>query len=229
MAGKVYQVTVQEVRDDTPSVYTLVVKAEEALHFEPGQFFFIYSTREGRKAAKAYSVASLPGQNILEFCIKRIDNGFMSNKLYKLKKGYKLEINGPFGFFTLQQPKRPLVFLATGTGIAALRPMINTLCKQGNKQEIHLLFGIRTQEDILYRKEFEELAKDHKNFHFIPVLSKEQWQGHHGHIQHVLWKVVKDSNADYYICGLAPMVDDVKRVLSVAGIPEEQIHLERYV
>lgn len=219
---------VECIRNETDSVYTLVVKTKEPIPFEPGQFFFIHMEREGRKMAKAYSVANVSGSTTLEFCIKRVEGGYASNKLYNVKKGEIIEINGPYGFFVLKEIKRPAVFLATGTGIAALRPMIHTIFAQGTKHDIWLFLGVRTQQDILYKKEFEHLAQKHVNFHFIPVLSKEKWNGAQGHVQQVIWKYVKDQNAEYYICGLFTMVDEAKQMLMMAGIDKERIHFERY-
>lgn len=221
--------TIQDIREESPSVYTLVVQTKEIIPFEPGQFFFIHMERDGRKIAKAYSAANVPGTTILEFCIKRVDGGYASNRLYHLKKGESIDINGPYGFFVLKEVTRPAVFLATGTGISALRPMIHTIFAQETNHDIWLFFGVRTQRDILFRKEFEDLSKKHKNFHFIPVLSKEEGQGENGYVQQILWKHIKNPDADYYICGIFTMVDEVKHMLVTAGIPQERIHAERYV
>ena len=111
---------VVEIRDETASVYTLIVKTREIIPFEAGQFFFIHMERDGQKKAKAYSVANTPGSTTLEFCIKRVEGGYASNKLYTLKKGEVIDINGPYGFFVVKEVKRPVVFLATGTGIACI-------------------------------------------------------------------------------------------------------------
>ena len=220
---------VKAVRDESPTVYSLIVKPKESISFEPGQFFFIDLERDGKKTAKAYSAASMPDEDCIEFCIKRVENGFASNTLYSLKEGDKIGINGPYGFFTLQETGRQIFFLATGTGVSPFRPMIKTLLKKKTKHDVWLIFGVGTQRDILYRKEFEDLAKKNKNFHFIPVLSREQWNGDKGHIQDVVLKYAKDLDADYYICGLHIMVDQMKILLLENGVDKERIHLERYV
>ncbi len=220
--------TVRTIRNESPSVYSLIVKPDARISFEPGQFFFINLERDDGKIAKAYSAASMPDEEFIEFCIKRVENGFASNTLYSLKNGDKIGIKGPYGAFKLQDTTRPTFFLATGTGVTPFRPMIKTLLKKNAKHDIWLIFGVRTQKDILYRKEFEELAEKNKSFHFIPVLSTEQWEGEKGHIQDVIWKHAKNIDADYYICGLHIMVDQMRALLLERGVEKERIHLERY-
>jgi len=229
MPPKTLKATVKEVRDDTDSVYTVIVEPEKKVAFEPGQFFFIYAQKDGQLKAKAYSVANNPEDEHIEFCIKRVEKGFMSNRLYRLTAGENITLGGPYGFFTLKESSKDLIFVATGTGVSAIRPMIHRLLNQGAQQQLHLLFGVRTQHDILFRKEFEKQAKQHENFHFIPVLSREQWQGEQGYVQDVLKKYWNKRDAEFYLCGLYPMIDTVNMMLLDHGIHKDHIHLERYV
>ena len=228
MAAVTLQATVQDIRVDTPTVYTLIVTPQQPVTYQPGQFFFIYTTDHVRLRAKAYSVANMPGSKHLEFCIKRVDGGYMSNKLHTLTKGETITIGGPYGFFTLQPVQRDVIFIATGTGLSAIRPMIHTIFTQGTQKNITLLFGVRTQQDLLYREEWEQLAAQHPNFHFIPTLSKEPWQGHHEYVQDLLPRYWKGEDVDFYICGLPPMVDTAVSILHAKGVKKERIHLERY-
>jgi ferredoxin-NADP reductase len=219
---------VQGIREESSSVYTLLINPEEPLDFAPGQFCFLYFEREGKMKAKAYSVASLTN-DVLEFCIKRVEGGYMSNKLRTLQKGDVVKIGGPYGFFVVEPVERDVIFMATGTGICPMRPMIRKILDEHPKTTITLIFGVRTQEDILYRKEWEVLAQDHTNFNFVPVLSREDWNGEQGHVQDVVEKYWKGDVVDFYVCGLFPMVDEVKALLLEKGVPKERIHSERYV
>lgn len=229
MAAKTLHAVVEQVRDDAPSIYTLFLKPEEKVSCEPGQFFFIYNEEAGKIHAKAYSLANAPEEEVLEFCIKRVENGFMSNRLYHLQKGERMKISGPYGFFTLHPVERDVVFVATGTGISALRPMMHRIFQEGTERQVTLIFGVRTQQDILYRKEWEKLERKNSNFRFLPVLSKEVWEGERGYVQDTLLRQWKDDERDFYICGLFPMVDAVKKLLLERGIDARRIHAERYV
>jgi len=90
-------------------------------------------------------------------------------------------------------------------------------------------FGVRTEQDIIFNKQFEELAKN-KKFHYVPVLSRSESPDYeHGHSQDAFKKLVTPANQDVYICGLTVMVDDVKAVCKELGYPDEKVHYEKYI
>jgi CDP-4-dehydro-6-deoxyglucose reductase len=83
----------------------------------------------------------------------------------------------------------------------------------------------------MYRDEFEELARRHANFHFIPTLSRpdELWRGCRGHVQeHVFETLGERRDMDVYICGMKAMVDDVRNRLKALGFDRKQIIFEKY-
>ena len=85
----------------------------------------------------------------------------MSNHLFDLAEGAEITFQGPFGSFILRPPLRDTVFIATGTGIAPFRSMLHWLLADPSRHEgrqFWLLFGVRTEQDIYYREEFERLA-----------------------------------------------------------------------
>ena len=138
---------------------------------------------------------------------------------------------GPFGFFLLDYPlKDDAVFLATGSGISGVHGMIKYLFEEGTDKEAWLFFGNKTQDEIIYRKFYENLAEKNKNFHFIPVLSREDWDGEKGHVQDVIPKYIKDYNKyGYYICGLNVMVNEIEKFLLDIGVDKNRIKHERFI
>lgn len=111
-----------------------------------------------------------------------------------------------------------------------MRCMIKEIFRKGTKQEIWLFFGNKTEDEIIYREEFELLAREHKNFHFIPVLSRQDWNGKNGYAQDA-WQNMMPNVADKeaYICGLTRLVEDNKKLLLEKGMPKEFVHHEIYV
>ena len=98
-------------------------------------------------------------------------------------------------------------------------------------RQLTLLFGIRHENSIYYRDDFDALARARSNFHFWPTLSRPQpsWGGRAGHVQtHLLEAIGERRDLDVYICGLKAMVDDVRGILKAMGFDRKQIIFEKY-
>ena len=212
------------------------VKGIPHFGFVPGQWLSLKaSTPEGEEITRAYSIASPPADDArIAFCLNRVQDGFMSNHLCDLAEGGEITFQGPFGSFTLRPPLRDTVFIATGTGIAPFRSMLHWLLADPSRhqgRQFWLLFGVRYEQDIYYREEFEQLAKQHSNFDFLPTLSQggPEWKGLRGYVQHHLPGVVGDrTDMHAYICGLDKMVSANRDLLKSLGWDRKQILYEKY-
>jgi ferredoxin-NADP reductase len=214
--------------------------------FVPGQWLSVKAnTPDGEEMTRAYSIASPPSENgRFAFCLNRVQDGFMSNYLCSLNEDAQISFQGPFGDFVLRPPLRDTVFIATGTGIAPFRSMLHWLLApsdlaQGDltKTDRHqgrqfwLLFGARHEHDIYYREEFERLAAEHANFHFLPTLSRAaaEWKGLRGYVQEHLSEIVKTrTDMHAYICGLDKMVKANRELLKSLGWYRTSIRYEKY-
>jgi len=140
-------------------------------------------------------------------------------------------MSAPLGFFVIRNPTKEALFIATGTGIAPFRAMAPDYLSHPHAAQLTLLFGLRYENSIYYRSEFEELARRHPNFNFWPTLSRPEssWEGRTGHIQvHLLEAIGDRRDLDVYICGLKAMVDDVRAILKGLGFDRKQIIFEKY-
>lgn len=230
-----YVVEYNEETNPLVNVIRFIPTTGQMFEFEAGQFVSISAVKpDGKRLARDYSIFSPPSfRRGFELCVKRVEGGFMSNYLCDAKVGSKINAIGPMGGFIIRQPMQPEVFfVATGTGIAPFRAMLETLFERGvTDKQFYLIFGIRHQEDIIYRDFFEKMEQEHSNFHFLPTLSKadDAWKGHRGHVQDTLVKFLDDpSGKDIYICGLQIMVDQVKALAMEHGVPATNIYYERY-
>lgn len=199
------------------------------IEFKAGQFILIHMPHNGKLVPKPYSIASPPYERgKMDLCIKRIEGGLVSPWFFTLKEGDPLDVSGPFGHFLVREGDA--VFAGTGTGIAPLRAMIKDILKNGFKDECWLFFGNRYETDVLYKEEFEGLARLHPNFHFIPLISRpEQWTGEKGYIQDVLPKYVNGhQHKNVYICGIVPMVVALEESLLRQAWPKSHIFYEKY-
>jgi ferredoxin-NADP reductase len=204
--------------------------------FVPGQWLSVKAiAADGEEMTRAYSIASPPTENgHVAFCLNRVQHGFMSNHLCDIKEGEIITFQGPFGDFILRPPLRDTVFIATGTGIAPFRSMLHWLLAEDGRHQGHrfwLLFGARFEQDVYYREEFEQLAAQHDNFHFLPTLSRagDDWKGLRGYVQQRLGEIVgMRSDMHAYICGLDKMVKANRELLKTLGWDRTSIRYEKY-
>src|SRR5215467_283093 len=213
--------------------------------FVPGQWLSLKHTRaDGEELTRAYSIASPPGENgRFALCLNRVQEGFMSNFLCDMKEGDEISCQGPFGDFILRPPLRDTIFIATGTGIAPFRSMLRDLLEPAfddrvgragtpvAPRQFWLLFGARSEQDLYYRKEFEQLAGTYGNFHFLPTLSRAsaEWTGLRGYVQEHLRDIVGErTDMHGYICGLDRMVSANRDLLKSLGWDRKSIRYEKY-
>ncbi len=214
----------------------LEVSGVPAFGFVPGQWLSVKAVApDGEEFTRAYSIASPPSENgDVAFCLNRVQDGFMSNHLCNLEAGAAITFQGPFGDFILRPPMRDTVFIATGTGVAPFRSMLHWLLAAPDRhhdRHFWLVFGSRNEQDIYYRDEFDRLAREHANFHFLPTLSRppESWQGLRGYVQQHVGEVVgMRSDMHAYICGLDKMVKANRELLKTLGWDRKSIRYEKY-
>jgi ferredoxin-NADP reductase len=232
--------TAQLVRSRPLSDFTkhleLQVTDTPRFGFVPGQWLSLKAnTPDGEEITRAYSIASPPSdKGHISFCLNRVDDGFMSNHLCNLAEGSEITFQGPFGDFILRPPMRDTIFIATGTGIAPFRSMLHWLLADSERHQGHelwLLFGARCEQDLYYRDEFERLAAEHSNFHFVPTLSRasSDWNGLRGYVQEHAKEIVGDrKDMHAYICGLDKMVKANRDLLKSLGWERTSIRYEKY-
>lgn len=184
-----------------PSLLRIVVETEEVPEFVAGQYLSI----RYKGTSRPYSVASSPDQDYLEFCIRRVPGGRLTPELsVDLDPGDEVSLRGPYGEFVMEPPsERDLVFLATGTGVAPFKSMIEYCFEnnrdqyRGEKRDVWLFLGVAWEDDLPYRSAFRELERERENFHFVPTLSRERyltnWPGETAYVQHVLVKYIQEA------------------------------------
>jgi NAD(P)H-flavin reductase len=155
--------------------------------------------------------------------------------MFRLNAGDEILIHEPLGYFTLRHPGRRIVFVATGTGIAPFRSILQDHLPR-MQPHITLLFGTRHEAGLLYRQEMEQFEREYPSFRYLPSLTRpaEGWQGRAGRVQThldeaIALRVPEDKDeTDVYICGLKEMVDDVRAQLKRRGFDRKQLIYEKY-
>ena len=192
-----------------PALVTIEFETDEPFDFAAGQYL---SVRYGNRT-RAYSIASSPNRAETELCIRRVPEGKLSPKLCdELSVGDRLAIRGPSGHLLLEDvSSRDMAFLATGTGVAPMKSMIDYTFEEGRdeyrgeKRDVWLFLGAAWQDDLPYHEAFRSLDDEHENFHYIPCLSREswlsEWAGETEYIQDALMKYVDERALEDAIFG----------------------------
>lgn len=222
-----------------PGVRLLTLRTERPFTFVAGQWIKVLL--EGDLGdLRAYSIASPPGEDdrsrsFLEIAVTRVEEGPVSGRLHELPEGSVFEIDGPWGVFTLDRAPSNVfrLFVGTGTGVTPLRAMLHTWAREEEHQPTALLFGCRTERDVLFASEFEALAKRNSSFAYHVTLSQPERPdqvARVGYVQSHLKELLEgQSESHVFICGRSEMVKGVRAVLkSELGFDRKRIHSERY-
>jgi len=215
-----------------PDVLRVVLRLPPgvALNFIPGQYIDVIGPGGMRRS---YSLASAPkADNTLELHIRAVENGVMSQYWFNQSAvNDLLRLHGPQGTFFLRNiAKRDLILLATGTGLAPVKAMLEALPilpADQQPQSITVLWGARHEHDLYF--DVVSLPGIKK---YIPVLSRAEatWQGERGYVQDALLRHISDlHNAVVYACGSDAMIHNAISTLTAAGLPSQRFYSDAFV
>ena len=234
-------VEVRRLTDDVREIGLKLINPPE-LHFTGGQYITIeieeMKNGHPRLNNRPYSIASPPSDTgMIRLCVDRVGEGPGSTYLHALMPGDRLAFLSPIGYFTVSHDRStPLLFVATGTGIAPIKSMIGDILQRGNPvRPITLYWGLRREEDLYYQEELAEWAGQHLEFQYVTTLSQPSatWQGMRGRVTDHLQKVMTEcrfsfDNIDAYLCGNFEMIKEVRTMLMEQGIEKKAIHFEKF-
>ena len=230
----------------TPGIAELAfaMRSPERLAFRAGQFVSMALPSSAADAAgaiprRSYSIASQSDAgDVLRFIIRVIPEGKASDYLMALPIGATVNMTGPHGFFVLDEAHTgDIVFAATGTGIAAVMPMLGELARRhggagpSGGRRIVVFWGLRYQADIFSRDEIEALAAAAKAELAIHLTAPEpDWVGRQGRITPaVLDRLPALTSPTFYLVGNGAMITELKRELISRGVNRKtQIRTEAF-
>lgn len=212
---------VLDAKDLTHDTKQLRLSVPDDFKFEPGQFIMLFIAVNEKLEKRPYTIAFYEKGSIT-LCVKKVDGGLVSPNVHELKKGDRITLQGPFTGFRLRN--KDSVFIAVGVGIAPFVSMISSLLQQGKKAI--LLAGYKHENEILYDGHFKKLAAENQNFKYhVAVTRDESYKGEKGRVDVLVEKYVPNGfKGNFYICGMAKMMKDVKELLIKKGIDEKRIN-----
>ncbi len=223
-----YRLRVRSVRVEAPGVTSIEVTGRDlhALGAQAGQFMLWRFITKGRWwQSHPFSLSAIPNRDSLRLTVKAV--GDFSRTIGKLEPGTRVFAEGPFGVFTSAARRRPeVVLIAGGIGITPLRTLFEELSESA---DVTLIYRVISSGDIIFEEELREIERrsgatlhvlvgDHSRRKGAALLSPEN-----------LAKLVPGiADRDVFICGPAAMMDATRQALDQLGVPEEQIHNERF-
>ena len=215
----------------------LQLPASEKFRYHAGQYIE-FILRDGSR--RAYSMATAPHLQEtapgVELHIRHMPGGLFTDHVFgAMKEKEILRVEGPFGsFFLREDSDKPLILLASGTGFAPIKAMLEHMRQQGITRPTTLYWGGRRPEDLYLSDWLQAHTADLAHFKFVPVISdalpEDQWSGRTGFVhQAVLDDFADLSGHQVYACG-APIVVDSARSSYILqrGLPEEEFFADAF-
>lgn len=229
------------IRIDKPAADVAVVQlqlpATEPFGYHAGQYIE-FILRDGSR--RSYSMATAPHtqatQPGLELHIRHMPGGKFTDVVFREMKAKDiLRMEGPFGSFFLREDNtKPIVLLASGTGLAPIKAIIEHMQHKGDLRPVHLYWGCRSLSDLYAHAWAVEAARTMPTLRYVPVLSDprptDEWTGRTGFVHHAVMEDLPDlSGHEVYACGAPVMVESAQRDFSArCRLPAEAFYADSF-
>ena len=223
-----YTARVAKLEKLSYDVMRVLLKLPEGqqIPFKAGQYVNII-LEDGQR--RAFSFANPPHEpEFVEMQIRLVQGGRFTTHVFEaMKEGDEVRFEGPIGDFSLRESERPIVFVAGATGFAPVKSMVEDAFRRGLKRQIHLYWGVKQLKDLYLPGLPQQWAKDHPNFHFIPVLSEatpeDNWTGRTGLVHDAILEDFPELKGhEIYACGSVRMVEAIFPFLKKHGAEDGQ-------
>jgi propane monooxygenase reductase component len=212
---------------------TIKLVEPDEIKFFPGQYLDL--TVPGTEESRSFSMANTPNRDgLFEFVIKTYPDGLFSRYLAdEMKVGDRLEVEGPFGTFTLRESRTSdIIFVGGGAGMAPVLGLLRSMAERGVERKATFYYGARALRDLCFEKELRELENTLPGFRYVPALSEpgdDEWAGETGLITECCQRAETDlTGRDAYVCGPPPMVDAAILMLKALGVREDNIFYDKF-
>jgi CDP-4-dehydro-6-deoxyglucose reductase, E3 len=224
---------VERVTDDV-TVISLQLPASERLQYFAGQYIE-FLLKDGKR--RSYSMANAPHlDEYITLHIRHMPGGLFTDHVFQaMKERDILRFEGPLGsFFLREESAKPMVFVASGTGFAPIKAIIEHAAYEKTDRPMVLYWGGRRPKDLYMHALCEEWARTLPRFKYVPVMSEalpeDGWSGRSGFVHRAVMEDFPDlSQHQVYACGVPVMVDAAKRdFVAQCKLPEEEFFADSF-
>jgi len=222
-----------KVADDV-MIVSLKLPANERLQFLAGQYID-FLLRGGER--RSFSMANAPhADELIELHVRRVAGGSFTEHVFtKMKARDILRLEGPLGsFFLREDSAKPVVFVASGTGFAPIKSIIESAFHRGIARPMALYWGGRRPKDLYLGALAEKWAREHASFRYVAVISEarpeDSWSGRTGFVHRAVMEDFPDlSQHQVYACGVPVMVDAAQKdFTTLRGLPEDEFYADSF-
>ena len=218
-------------------VMRLQLPAADVFKYHAGQYVE-FLLRDGDR--RAYSMANAPHTQLdnpgVELHIRHTPGGKFTDHVFSaMKEKEILRVEGPFGSFYLREDStKPMVLLASGTGFAPIKAIIEHMQFKGIARPAVLYWGGRRPEDLYMHDWILGKVADMPNLRYVPVISdaliEDVWTGRTGFVHNAVLQDTKDlSGHQVYACGAPIVVDSAQAAYIAAGLPADEFFADSFV
>jgi CDP-4-dehydro-6-deoxyglucose reductase, E3 len=224
---------IERLADDVMALY-LKLPANERLQFLAGQYLE-FLLRDGSR--RSFSIANPPHDDeLLQLHVRHVPGGHFTDHVFgKMKERDILRFEGPHGtFFLREDSDKPIVLVASGTGFAPIKSVIEHALAEEVRRPMTLYWGGRRPKDLYLNQLPVKWAAEHPGFRYVPVISdalpEDDWSGRTGFVHRAVMEDLPDlSGHQVYACGVPVMVDSAKHdFIAQCGLPEDEFYADSF-
>ncbi|GAB3463361.1 CDP-6-deoxy-delta-3,4-glucoseen reductase [Massilia terrae] len=225
--------TIRKAAEDV-AIITLQLPANEALAYRAGQYIE-FMLKDGKR--RAYSIACAPSfEGPLELHIRHMPGGVFTDHVFgTMKEREILRFEGPLGtFFLREDTDKPIILLASGTGFAPVKALVEHMIHLKSTRPVSLYWGGRRPQDLYMHELCEQWARDLPHFRYVPVISdalaEDNWQGRSGFVHQAVMQDFPDlSGFQVYACGAPVMVDAARKdYVEQCKLPADEFYADAF-
>jgi ferredoxin-NADP reductase len=217
---------VREVRHPVPEAVLLRLEVQGRTDHLPGQHYvFRLTAEDGYTASRSYSVASAPGDPLLEFYVERLDDGEVSTYLADVvQPGDELELRGPIGGWFVWEGDGPALLVGGGSGVVPLMAMLRYARLTGKADLLRLVVSVRTPDDLYYSDEIFGPQTTVIYTRATPAgFARAPARLAPADIPQPIASGIRG-----YVCGSSGFADAASHLLDDLGVPTAQVRVERF-
>jgi len=230
------QAKIAAITRAAPDVAVLQLHCEgAALAYQAGQYVDVLLA-DGQRRSYSMATHAAAGQGVLELHVRHLPGGLFTDRVFgALQAGEILQLEGPGGNFYLRDGASPVILLASGTGFAPIKALVEAAIANNNKRPMRLYWGGRKPADLYMDALCRDWAKRLAWFDYVPVLSEaggtSGWSGRSGFVhQAVMQDIPNMQQYQVYACGAPVVVESARRDFTGScGLPETDFFADAFL
>lgn len=228
--ARILKASVVSIEEATHDIRRIRIKLAKPLDFSPGQYATVQFTPDH---IRPYSMAGLPGDAEMEFQIRRVPDGRVTEYIFdQLAVGASIRVSGPLGTAYLRKKHEgPMLCVGGGTGLAPVLSIVRGALEAGMENPIHLYFGVRSAEDVYDADRLKDLAAQHANLkvHVVVATGPVAAGMRSGLVTDAIAHDIPSLKGwRAYLCGAPAMVEALNIVATRMGIQPGHIHADAF-